>query len=102
MTTEALEALGATIPFIEIWIKLLDDNYDARRVAYSRDMKEMLKQIPTTMTKPRSPRKKVHKLTTGIGGGRYMEKITKGLPPPRRPKLSKNHKRRRMIFIKMI
>ena len=43
MTTEELEALGATITFIEIWIKLLDDNYDARRVAYSSDMKEMLK-----------------------------------------------------------
>ena len=70
MTTEELEALGATITFIEIWLKLLGNNYDSRRVAFSSDMKEMLKQIPTTMTKPLSPRQKVHKLTTGIGGGR--------------------------------
>ena len=33
ITTEALEALGATINFIDIWITLLDDNYDARRVS---------------------------------------------------------------------
>ena len=33
---------------------------------------------------------------TEIGGGWYTEKIIKGLPPLRRPKLSKNHKRRRM------
>ena len=26
MTTEALEALGATLNFIEIWLKLLDQN----------------------------------------------------------------------------
>ena len=33
---------------------------------------------------------------TEIGGGWYMEKNTKGLLPLRRPKLSKNHNRRRM------
>ena len=32
MTTEALEALGATINFIQIWIKLLDHNYEVRYV----------------------------------------------------------------------
>ena len=39
VTTEALKALGSTINFIEIWLELLDDNYDARRVAYSTTMK---------------------------------------------------------------
>ena len=48
------------------------------------------------MTKPLSPRQKVQKLMTEIGGGWYMEKITKRLPPLRRPKLSKKHKRRSM------
>ena len=33
---------------------------------------------------------------TEIGGGWYMEKMTKGLPPLRRQKLSKNHKRKMM------
>ena len=36
---ESLEALGANFNFIEIWLKTLDDNYDARRVAYSTAMK---------------------------------------------------------------
>ena len=34
VTTEALEALGATLNFIDIWLKLLYKNYEARRVAY--------------------------------------------------------------------
>ena len=74
MTTEPLEALGATFNLIGIWLKMLKDNYDARYIAYSTAMKEMFKQIPATMTKPLIPRKKVHKLMTKIGGGWYMEK----------------------------
>ena len=62
VTTEALEALGASLNFIEIWIELLDNNYDAICVAYSTDMKEMFKKIPTTVTKSLNLRKKVQKL----------------------------------------
>ena len=89
VTIEALESLGATLNFIKIWIKLLEGNYDAIRVAYSTALKEMFKKVPTTMTKPFSPKTKVQKLMTEIGGGWYMEKTTKVLPPLRRPKLSK-------------
>ena len=64
MTTESLEALGDTINFIEIWLKLLDENYDAIRVAYITAMKDIFKQIPTTMTKPLIPRQKLLKLMT--------------------------------------
>ena len=32
MTIEGLEAFGATFNLIEIWLKLLDENYDAIRV----------------------------------------------------------------------
>ena len=39
---------------------------------YNKAMKEMFKQIPTTMTKPLSPKQKVQKLMTEIGGGWYM------------------------------
>ena len=35
---------------------------------------------------------------TDIGDGWYMEKSDKGLPPLRRPKLSKKHKKNRMKF----
>ena len=36
--------------FIGIWIKMLDENYDAIRLPYITSMKEMFKQIPTMMT----------------------------------------------------
>ena len=52
MTTEALEALGDTLNFIEIGIKLLDQKYEVRCGMYNKAMKYMFKQIPTTMTKP--------------------------------------------------
>ena len=55
-------------------------------------MKVILKQIPTTMTKPLSPRQKVQKLIIEISVGWCMEKRTKGLPPLRRPKISKKDK----------
>ena len=51
--------MGATINFIDIWIKLLEENYDARRVAYITSMKEMFKQIPLTMIKSLTPKQKV-------------------------------------------
>ena len=39
VTTEALEALGANLKFIDICIKLLEENYDSIRVTYITDMK---------------------------------------------------------------
>ena len=69
MTTETLEALGATIIFFEIWLKLLDKNYDSRHVSYITAMNETSKKISTTMTKLLSPIQKVQKIMTEIGGG---------------------------------
>ena len=59
--------MGATVNFIEIWLKLLDENYDARRVAYSTAMEDMFKQTPTKITETLSTRQKVQKLMTDIG-----------------------------------
>ena len=70
----------ATLNYIYIWLKLSEENYDARRVAYITSMKEMLKLIHLTMNKT---------LMTEIGGGWYMEKSAKGLPPLRISTLSK-------------
>ena len=64
MTTEALESLGDTINYINIWIKLLEDNYDSRHVAYITSMKEMFKQILLTMIKALNPKQKVQKRMT--------------------------------------
>ena len=89
VTIKALEALGASLNFIEIWLKLLDQNYEAIYGMYNKAMNEMYKKIPTTMTKPLSPRKKVQKLMKEIGGVWYMKNIIKGLTTLRRPKVSK-------------
>ena len=45
-TIKTLEALGATFNFIDIWLKLLHENYCARSESYINAMKEMFMQIP--------------------------------------------------------
>ena len=45
-TTKALEALGATINFIDIWFKFFLEKYNARCDAYINATKEMFKEIP--------------------------------------------------------
>ena len=75
--------MGTTINFIDIWLKLLEDNYDTRRVEYITAMKEMFKKIPLTMIKELTPKQKFHKLMTEISDGWYIERSAKGLPPLR-------------------
>ena len=48
-TTKTLESLGATINFIDIWLKLLRANFNAICDAYINAMKDMFKQIPQTI-----------------------------------------------------
>ena len=67
--------MGATLNFIDIWLKLLENNYDARRVAYITAIKEMFKQIPLTMIKELNPKQPPQKLMTYIGDVWYMEKF---------------------------
>ena len=71
-TKKALTALGATLNFIYIWLKLFIDNYSARCDAYINAIKEMFKQIPETMKKSLIPKQKIQKLMIDIGGGWYM------------------------------
>ena len=68
---------------------MLEDNYDDIPVAHITAMKEISRKIPLTMIKALNQKQKVQKLMTEIGGGWYMEKFSKGLPPLRRPTLSK-------------
>ena len=88
-TTKSLKALGTTIDFIDIWLKLFVDNYDDICVAYITVMIEIFKKIPQTVIKALTPKQKFQKLMTDIGGGWYMEKSAKGLPPLKRSKPSK-------------
>ena len=73
-TTKALEALGATTNFIDIWLKLLRENIFARSEAYINAVKDMFMQIPQNVEIAISPKQKIQKLMTDIGGGWYMEK----------------------------
>ena len=68
---------------------MLRENFDARREAYINAMKVMIRQIPHTVKISLSPKQKIQKLMTDIGGGWYMEKSAKGLPPLSRTKLVK-------------
>ena len=51
---------------------MVEDNYDARLVAYITAMKQMFQQIPLTMINSLNSKQKVQKLMTDIGGGWYM------------------------------
>ena len=95
---QKLEALGATINFIDIWLKFFRENFNARCDAYINAMKDMFRKIPQTIKIALTPKQKIQKLMTDIGGGWYMGKSARGLPPLRRTKLSKNHKKIRMKF----
>ena len=64
-------------------------NYEVRWKMYNKAMENLFKKIPTMRSKPLSHNKKHKKLLTYIGGGWYMEKNNKGIPPLRKQKLSK-------------
>ena len=68
-TIKTFEALGATFNFIGIWLKFLCKNYDARCEACTNAMKEMFMQIPQTFEIALTPKQKIQKLMTDIGGG---------------------------------
>ena len=44
--------MGATLNFIEIWLKLLDHDYEVRCGIYNKTMKDMFKQITTKISEP--------------------------------------------------
>ena len=61
-------------------------------------MVDMFKTIPQNVGKPLSTREKNQKLITDIGGGWYLEKCKKGLPPLKRTKLGKKTRKRQDII----
>ena len=80
--------MSITICFIDIWLKLLRENFDARCDAYINAMKIMFMQIPQTNKIALTTKQKIQKLMTDIGGGWYMGKSARGLSPLKRTKLS--------------
>ena len=59
----------------DIWLKLFCEKFNARCDAYINAMKDMSRQIPQTIKIALTPKQKVQKLMTDIGGGWYMEKL---------------------------
>ena len=57
-------------------------------------MKEIFMQVPQHFEIELSPKQKIQKLKTYIGGGWYMEKSARGLPQLKRTKLSKKAQER--------
>ena len=68
---------------------MLREKYEARGDAYINAMKEMFMQLPQTVEISLTPKQKIQKLMTDNGGGWYMEKSARGLPPLKRIKPSK-------------
>ena len=95
-TVKALKSLGATFNLIDIWLHNFCDNYFARSESYRVAMVEM----PQNVEKPLTTREKNQKLITDIGGGWYLGKCSKGLPPLKRTKLSKKAKKKDDIIYK--
>ena len=56
----------------------MEENYEVRCGMYNKAMKDIFKQIPTTMTKTLIPNQKFQKLMIEIGGGWYMENLLRG------------------------
>ena len=74
-TIKTFEALGATINFIDIWLKLPRETFDARCEAYINAMKLMFMQIPQTVKIALTYKQKIQKFMIYIGGGWYMERV---------------------------
>ena len=60
-TTKTLEALGAIINFIDIWLKLFHGNFNSRCDAYINSMKYMFRKITQTIKIALTPKQKVQK-----------------------------------------
>ena len=88
-TVKALNSLGNTFNFIDIWLHNLRHNYFSRSESYTVAMVKMFKTIPQNVGNPITSREKNQKLITDIGGGWYLEKCKKGLPPLKRTTLGK-------------
>ena len=72
-TVKAINSLGDTYNFIDIWLHNFRHNYFERSVSYTAAMVEMFKTIPQNVGIPMTSREKNQKLITDIGGGWYLE-----------------------------
>ena len=88
-TTESLDYLGATIFFIDFWLKALEQNFMTRYSLYGFNMNKLFQKISVELPKQRGPKEKRRSLLHTIGGGWYVSKLGHKLTPLKKSKLSK-------------
>ena len=71
--TSELQALGATLKFIDCWLKHFQHNYQLRLITYLGSMIKLFKQIPNMKYKPLIQDKKDQFLWSDIGGAWYIK-----------------------------
>ena len=59
LTTEALDSLGEAFYFIDCWLTLFDQNYQALSNIYGGSMQYLFKKIQVQLSKPPSHRNKL-------------------------------------------
>ena len=79
-TVKALNSLGATFNFIDIWLHNFRHNYFDRSESYTVAMVEMFKTIPQNVGKPLTTREKKSKIDYRYWGWMVFGKISKGTP----------------------
>ena len=89
-----LEALGATLNFIDIWLKLLRENHCARSESYINAIKEMFMKITQNIEISLTPKEKNPKTVDIYWWWMAYAKSARGLPPLKRTKLSKKAQER--------
>ena len=78
-TVKALNILGATFNFIDIWLHNFRHNYFARSESYTVAMVEMFKTIPKNVGKPLTTREKKSKIDYRYWGWMVFGKTPKGI-----------------------
>ena len=68
-TIKNLKSLGATFNFIDVWLKLLRENYCARSESYRNATEDMFKKIPQNVERALTSKENNQKLMTDNGGG---------------------------------
>ena len=84
MTTDTLKSLSATLKFIDEWILMFPENYDARCEAYKTAMGQLFKNISVTNNNLLTQKQRYTKTIEDISGQWFIEKHAKGIPPLKR------------------
>ena len=81
--------LGATIYYIDCWLKALEKNFMELCNFYAFNMEKLFQKIPVELPNQPSPKEERKLLLQAIGDSWYVEKLGQKLPLLKKRKLSK-------------